>query len=132
MNSPPAALTSKPTAAFRKKMMKPSSVIQLTVQELAERLALGQPTYLVDVRQLWEHEIAALPGSRLVPLDRLATEAVQLEFPDDALVVVYCHHGIRSLTGAALMQQLGIPRVASLAGGIDAWSVQVDPSVPRY
>jgi adenylyltransferase/sulfurtransferase len=99
---------------------------------LAKRLALGQPTCLLDVRQQWEHEIAALPGSQLVPLDRLATEAAQLEFHEDALVVVYCHHGIRSLTGAALMQQLGIRRVASLAGGIDAWSVQVDPSVPRY
>jgi rhodanese-related sulfurtransferase len=113
-------------------MMKPSSVFQLTVQELAERIALGQPTFLVDVRQPWEHEIAALPGSRLVALDRLATEAGQLEIPQDALVVVYCHHGIRSLTGAALLQRLGIPRVASLAGGIDAWSLQVDPGVPRY
>jgi rhodanese-related sulfurtransferase len=52
--------------------------------------------------------------------------------PAGAQVVVYCHHGIRSLSGAAILGQAGIPDAASLAGGIDAWSVEVDPSVPRY
>jgi adenylyltransferase/sulfurtransferase len=52
--------------------------------------------------------------------------------PAGALVVVYCHHGVRSLRGAALLRQAGHENVASLAGGIDAWSLYVDPAVPRY
>jgi rhodanese-related sulfurtransferase len=104
----------------------------MTPAEVAERLAAGEPVYLLDVRQPWEHEAAALPGSVLIPLGELLQRREEVEPPEDAWVVVYCHHGIRSLSGAALLEQLGFPRVVSLAGGIDAWSLQVDPQVPRY
>ncbi|WP_373047809.1 rhodanese-like domain-containing protein [Vulgatibacter sp.] len=103
-------------------------------EELASRLASGAPTRLVDVRQEWEHEIAALPGSELLPLDALAYGDETLEpRGGEELVVVYCHHGVRSLTGVALIQRQGwTGEIVSLAGGIDAWSLRVDPSVPRY
>ena len=52
--------------------------------------------------------------------------------PDGALLVVYCHHGIRSLRGAAFLEHAGFSNVVSLAGGIDAWSCVVDSTVPRY
>ena len=105
---------------------------QITVQQLAARLEAGEPTYLVDVRQPWEHDTAALPGSILLPLDQLPARFGEVEPPDGALIVVYCHHGIRSQSGAALLRQAGFPDVASLAGGIDAWSRLVDARVPRY
>jgi adenylyltransferase/sulfurtransferase len=105
---------------------------QITVRELADKLAAGEPVYLLDVRQPEEHAIAALPHSMLVPLGELADNTGEVEPPAGALVVVYCHHGVRSLTGAYLLQRAGIGPVASLAGGIDAWSREVDPSVPRY
>lgn len=105
---------------------------QISVRELSARLQRGEPTYLVDVRQPWEHDIARLVGDVLVPLDQLADRADELQPPPDALVVTYCHHGIRSLNAAAILMQLGHTRVASLAGGIDAWSQLVDPTVPRY
>jgi len=105
---------------------------QITVQQLAARLEAGEPTYLVDVRQPWEHDTAALPGSVLLPLDQLPARFGEVEPPDGALIVVYCHHGIRSQSGAALLRQAGFPDVASLAGGIDAWSRLVDARVPRY
>ena len=92
----------------------------------------GESIYLIDVRQPWEHEIARLPDDILVPLDQLADRADELAPPAGALVVTYCHHGIRSLNAAAILQQLGHGNVASLAGGIDAWSQLVDPSVARY
>lgn len=92
----------------------------------------GESIYLVDVRQPWEHELARLPDDILVPLDQLADRADEITPPPGALVVTYCHHGIRSLNAAAILQQLGHAPVASLAGGIDAWSQLVDPSVPRY
>jgi len=105
---------------------------QIDVRTLADRLAKGDPLCLVDVRQQWEHDTAALPGSLLIPLDQLSRRAAEIQPASDALVVVYCHHGIRSLSGAALLQHLGFGNVASLAGGIDAWSLHVDPKVPRY
>jgi adenylyltransferase/sulfurtransferase len=107
-------------------------VRQLKVQELSALLAAGEPVYLLDVRQPWEHNLAALPGSTLIPLDQLVHRAEEVQPPPGATVVVYCHHGIRSLSGAAILQRLGVDNVASLAGGIDAWSLHVDPSVPRY
>ena len=107
-------------------------VRQLKVQELSALLAAGEPVYLLDVRQPWEHDLAALPDSTLIPLDQLVARAGEVQPPQGATVVVYCHHGIRSLSGAALLQRLGFDDVASLAGGIDAWSLHVDPKVSRY
>jgi rhodanese-related sulfurtransferase len=107
-------------------------VRQLSVQELASKRQAGEALYLVDVRQPWEHEMAALPESVLIPLPELPTRLDELAPPRGALVVVYCHHGIRSLSGAAILEQHGVSPVASLAGGIDAWSRLVDPQVPRY
>lgn len=105
---------------------------EIHVRALAAKLEAGEPVYLVDVRQPWEHERAALPGSRLIPLAELVGRASEVQPPEGALVVVYCHHGIRSRTGAQILERAGISPVASLAGGIDAWSALVDPRVPRY
>jgi rhodanese-related sulfurtransferase len=105
---------------------------QISVRQLADKLAAGEAVYLLDVRQPEEHAIAALPHSTLVPLGELHNRTGEVEPPTGALVVVYCHHGIRSLSGAFLLQEAGIGPVASLAGGIDAWSREVDPAVPRY
>jgi rhodanese-related sulfurtransferase len=107
-------------------------VEQISVRQLHEMLAAGQSVYLLDVRQPWEHERAHLPGDVLVPFDQLADHADELAPPDGALIVTYCHHGIRSLNAAALLEQLGHARVASLSGGIDRWSRDIDAAVPRY
>lgn len=105
---------------------------QLTVQELARKLQAGEPVFLLDVRQPEEHAIAALPDSVLIPLHLLPSRFAELQPPPDALLVVYCHHGIRSLRGAGFLAQQGFERVASLAGGIDAWAREIDPQVPCY
>jgi adenylyltransferase/sulfurtransferase len=105
---------------------------QIDVHRLQALHAAGEPLYLLDVRQPWEHDIAALPGSVLVPLGELPQRAEELDPPPGALIVAYCHHGVRSLNAAALLERMGYERVVSLAGGIDAWSLVVDPSVPRY
>ena len=107
-------------------------VRQINVLQLVERLRAGEPVYLLDVRQPEEHATCSLPGSHLIPLGELMLRASEVEPPDDALLVVYCHHGIRSLSGAAILEQRGFRNVASLRGGIDAWSLQVDPTTPRY
>lgn len=104
-------------------------VAQISPRELYRSLENGQPVCLLDVRQPWENELAALPNSLLIPLNELAQRAKEIR-PGD--VVVYCHHGIRSLSAAGFLERLGFANVKSLAGGIDAWSCEVDPSVPRY
>jgi rhodanese-related sulfurtransferase len=107
-------------------------ISQISAKMLAAKLEAGEPVYLVDVRQPMEHEHVALPGSVLVPLGELHRRLAEIRSPDDALVVVYCHHGIRSMAGAQILQNAGFSSVASLTGGIDAWSVEVDPALPRY
>jgi rhodanese-related sulfurtransferase len=105
---------------------------QVSVHDLATKLEAREPVYLLDVRQPWEHDQAALPGSVLIPLQQLGARAGEVQPPAEALVVVYCHHGIRSLSGAGLLERQGLTNVVSLAGGIDAWSLEIDPRVPRY
>ena len=105
---------------------------QIDVRQLAAKLQANEAVYLLDVRQPWEHETAALPGSTLIPLGELPRRAAEIQPPPGALLVVYCHHGVRSLSGAAILEANGIPEAYSLAGGIEAWSLLVDPSVPRY
>jgi rhodanese-related sulfurtransferase len=106
---------------------------QITVDELRRRQAAGEAILLLDVRQAWENETAALPGSVLIPLSEL--EERWTEVPPGAegkLIVAYCHHGVRSLSAAAILEANGVAPVVSLAGGIDAWSCRIDPGVPRY
>jgi adenylyltransferase/sulfurtransferase len=86
---------------------------------------------LLDVREPWEHQLARC-RELLVPLGELAQRAADVAVPSGALVVTYCHHGVRSLSAARWLAAAGWPHVVSLAGGIDAWSRSVDPLVPRY
>jgi rhodanese-related sulfurtransferase len=112
--------------------MQPQAVREIDVQSLARRLQGQHPTLLLDVRQPWEHALAALPGDMLIPLDQLQRRREELTPSDETLVVVYCHHGIRSRSAAAFLVATGLKDVVSLTGGIDAWSALVDPAVPRY
>jgi adenylyltransferase/sulfurtransferase len=105
---------------------------QMNVRELSEALKSGEKLWLLDVRQPWEHELARLPDHALVPLHELPERLDEVTPPEGALVVCYCHHGVRSLSAAAILQNAGFAQVASLAGGIDAWSALIDPRVPRY
>jgi rhodanese-related sulfurtransferase len=106
-------------------------VPQIQPVDLKRLLDAGQSVVLLDVRQPEEHAHCALPGSVLIPLGELPARVNELD-PAAELVVVYCHHGVRSLSGAAILAQAGFANVASLAGGIDRWSLAIDPSVPRY
>jgi adenylyltransferase/sulfurtransferase len=97
---------------------------------VAARLAEGEGLALVDVREPWEYAIAALPGSTLVPLGTLDAAAPTL--PRDRPLVLVCHHGLRSLEAARRLRGLGFAHVVNLTGGIDRWSRDVDPAIPRY
>jgi len=99
--------------------------------ELAARMFVDEPDEftLLDVREPWESEIVSLPGSILIPLGILGEhlDALDPELP----VVVYCHHGVRSSSARLLLADNGFS-ASHLAGGIDAWSRDVDPTLERY
>jgi len=107
-------------------------VRQMHPTDVKAKLDAGDPLLFVDVRQPEEYALCRIEGSVLIPLGELTGRAGELDPPDGAIVVVYCHHGIRSLSGAALLTHAGIPNAVSMAGGIEAWSTLVDPTVPRY
>jgi rhodanese-related sulfurtransferase len=98
---------------------------------LAEAMAGGEAPLLVDVRTDPERAVAVIEPSLHVGLDRFV-ERAPVEIPKERDVVVYCHVGARSAQAAVWMKANGWPQVRSLAGGIDAWSEQVDQAVPRY
>ena len=106
------------------------TVRPMAPEALAERLRSGAPVTVVDVREPYEWRIARIEGAQLMPLSGFARAATTLDPGGD--VVVYCHHGVRSQAAAEMLVAAGFSRVWNLTGGIDRWSVEVDPSVPRY
>jgi len=86
---------------------------------------------LIDVREPWEFQTAHIDGSVLMPMGDVAARAHQELDPDERLVVL-CHHGQRSLNVTVWLRNQGFENVQSLRGGIEAWSAQIDPTVPRY
>ena len=103
---------------------------EISVEELKRWLDDEREVTLIDVREPHEHQICRLDGARLIPIRELPHRLDEL--PDQRDIVVHCHHGPRSAHAVAYLRQQGLPRVTNLAGGIDAWSLRVDPSVPRY
>ena len=106
---------------------------EITPTQLAARLKgpTAERPALLDVRFRREAQIVSLGGSLLIPLPELEERAEELEVLRGRPVVVYCHHGVRSLSGAAFLNALGFEAM-SLRGGIDAYTDEVDPSLPRY
>ena len=108
---------------------EPPKVRQMAPKELATRLSSGEKLDLFDVRTPGERERAKIDSARF--LDRDAEDAI-MKMPKDTLLVFHCHHGGRSQSAAEHFLGQGFRNVYNLAGGIDAWSVEVDPTVPRY
>ncbi|HEV2840051.1 MAG TPA: molybdopterin-synthase adenylyltransferase MoeB [Chthoniobacterales bacterium] len=106
------------------------AVRSISVRELKQKMDAREPLTLVDVREPWEYDFAQIGGSKLIPLGEL--EERLAEVPRDGIVVMQCHSGMRSEEGARLLQKAGFANVYNLEGGIEAWSRDVDPTVPRY
>ena len=102
----------------------------ITPSEFEERRRRGDALLLVDVRELEEFELASVEGAELLPLSRFDEWAPLLDPARET--VVMCHHGVRSAQVCAVLSRQGFARLLNLAGGIDRWSAEVDPAVPRY
>jgi len=105
--------------------------LELTVEQLKEQLASANAPLLLDVREPWEFNTANIEGSKLMPMGEIPSRAHQ-ELDEEQHILVLCHHGARSLSVAAWLRQQGFDQAQSVAGGIDAWSRSIDPTVPRY
>jgi sulfur-carrier protein adenylyltransferase/sulfurtransferase len=102
---------------------------EISVQHLKRRLEGGEDIFLLDVREPYEYKIANIQG-RLIPLGQLHQKVDELDRSRE--IVVYCHHGNRSAFAVQFLKNQGFERVLNLAGGIDQWSREIDPGVPRY
>ena len=112
----------------------PFATMEVTCREVAAWAALPEPERprLIDCRQPDEWDICHLDGAQLVPLGEFPYRLEALKEDTERGVVVYCHHGMRSLRATAFLRENGVENVFSMAGGIDAWSRTVDPDVAQY
>jgi len=102
----------------------------ISPHELKRRMDAGERFELIDVREPFEYEIAQIDGAKLIPLGEIAERLDELE--REQPIIIHCHSGMRSAQAVRLLQQRGFAKVYNLEGGIDAWSDQVDPNVPKY
>jgi rhodanese-related sulfurtransferase len=102
----------------------------LTPAEVDQRLRSTSPPLLIDVREDWERQVAAIPGSLHIPMGEVPARVAEL--PTDRDVVLYCHSGTRSLQVAQWLAAQGFDHLVNMNGGIDEWSSTVDPAVPTY
>jgi rhodanese-related sulfurtransferase len=106
--------------------------IEIDVHAVKGMFDRGDDFLLLDCRELEEFNFAKLPNSKHIPMQELPARLHELEAMRDKRIVVHCHHGGRSLRVTNWLRQQGFPQVQNMDGGIDAWSVFIDPSVPRY
>jgi rhodanese-related sulfurtransferase len=110
-----------------------TSPLEVDPQEVKRRLDSGEKLHLIDVREPHEFALAKIEGATLIPMNSVPGELQDLDArADQATLIVYCHHGVRSLSVVHWLREQGVDACQSMSGGIDVWSLRVDPSVPRY
>ena len=117
--------------AYADLMLQTALPYEITAPEVAQLRTADVPFTLLDVREPWEVETAAISGSVNIPMGELPSRANN-ELSPDGQIVVLCHHGMRSLSVTEWLRQQGFASAQSLAGGINQWSREVDPAVPIY
>ena len=109
-----------------------SSIDEISVEDLKSKLGQEKDFILIDVREPFEHQIAHIPDAKLIPLGKIESQIKDLESYKEKVIVAHCHHGGRSRKALEILASKGFKKLVNVAGGIDEWSVKVDPSVPRY
>jgi len=107
--------------------------LEVTPTEVKRRLESGEKLSLIDVREPGEFATTKIAGAELIPMRDIPPALPSLESrADDSSLVFFCHHGVRSLNVVSWLREQGIARCQSMAGGIERWSLEVAPPVPRY
>ncbi|HKB84973.1 MAG TPA: rhodanese-like domain-containing protein [Ignavibacteriaceae bacterium] len=102
----------------------------LNPSEVKQMLENNNSARLIDVREEWEHKIAHIENSKLMPMSNFMQHINELGNDDE--LIIYCHTGVRSANVCRFLAEKGFKNLINLKGGIEAWSVEVDPSIPRY
>jgi len=111
---------------------EPAVFPEIAPRELVARLRNGEDLRLVDVREPHEWDICHLEGAELIPLAKLPEAVRKGRLPRDRELVIYCKGGVRGAKAVHFLRSTGFDRVLNLTGGINRWSEEVDPAVPRY
>lgn len=106
--------------------------LETSCQAVKERLDAHDNFVLLDCREADEHQLVHLEAARLLPMSELQARVGELAPLSQQNIVVHCHHGGRSLQVAAWLRKQGFSGAQSMAGGIDQWATDIDPSLPRY
>jgi rhodanese-related sulfurtransferase len=107
--------------------------LEISCREVADTLAAPEPGYvLIDCREEDEHATVHIASARLMPMSQIAGRIAELEPFRQQRIAVHCHHGGRSLKVAQWLRSQGFSQAQSMAGGIDLWAQEIDPSLPRY
>jgi rhodanese-related sulfurtransferase len=107
--------------------------VEITPREVRQRLDAGEALRLIDVREPAEFALTRIEGAELIPMGTVPSRLQHLgTLADEATVIVFCHHGVRSLNVTYWLREQGVAECQSMAGGIERWSEEVDASVPRY
>ena len=127
------AFCAGPASREEKRAMKPQAVpLEVSVSEVHQRMGAGDggKPLLIDVREEWEWDIGHLEGAKLIPMGQLPAAAAEL--PKGGDIVLYCHSGNRSRSAAAWLRSEGFDKAQSMAGGVKAWSREIDAGFPQY
>ena len=103
---------------------------EITPQELRQRQERNEELTLLDVREPWERQAASITPSVHIPMSDVPARVQELD--PEQHIVVYCHRGVRSLSVTDWLRKQGYDKVQSMSGGIERWSLEIDPKVPRY
>lgn len=110
-----------------------AEALEITPQEVARRLTRPDEAFLIDVREPEEFAVSRIEGAELIPMQSVPARLQRIEaLADEAALLIICHHGVRSLQVVAWLREHGVENCFSVAGGIDRWSREIDPRVPRY
>lgn len=106
---------------------------EIAPTEVKRQQDAGERLHLIDVREPVEFAITRISSAELIPMSTVPASLQKIEgMADEGTVIVLCHHGVRSMQVVNWLRQQGVERCQSMAGGIERWSLEVDPSVPRY
>ncbi len=111
--------------------MLASSSFEITPQDVKRRIDSGEKLRLIDVREPFEVQQASIAGAEVIPMRTIPKSLAALEDEENP-IIVFCHHGMRSLQVVGWLREQGVDNCLSMAGGIDRWSLEIDPKVARY
>jgi rhodanese-related sulfurtransferase len=111
--------------------LMPEIPLEVSPSDVKARIDAGEAVRLIDVREVQEHQLTRIEGAELIPMNSIPQNLQDLD-DDGPALIVFCHHGVRSLSVVDWLRRQGIENCQSMAGGIDLWSLTVDAAVPRY